>query len=393
MRIGHFMPGHNINGGICSYIRRISNAQMEAGHQVLLFDRAGYVNPGEEGKLIITRDDAELFRLAAEHRLDILHLHSEANLSLCSVKTIRTVLVHSPYCPSGSQFFKRQGFVCERAYSLLGCSWGHIVDRCGSVRPAQFAAGFKRTWLEMRTLPRTRVLAISEFVKAHMIRSGYPDNNIHVLLLPAPTVPAQDDAPADQTASTSANFLFLGRLVRSKGMEWLLRASANVKGDFTVEIAGVGPEMERLKHLAGELGLNDRVRFHGWLPEPKVFELIARCRAVVFPSTWHEPAGQVTQEAASRGRAVIASIDGGIPAYARILGNSLLVTPNDIPGLAQAMQRLLDDPAEATRLGRIGRQSAQEGPLSLESHMKSLYIHYEEVTNLAWQSCPAIRSD
>jgi len=245
------------------------------------------------------------------------------------------------------------------------------------VRPAQFAEGFQRTWVEMRSLPGTRVLAISEFVKSQMVRSGYPNRDIHVLYLPAPNVRASDMSAELTVPKARASFVFLGRLVREKGMEWLLRSLAQLGADIEVDVAGTGPERERLGGLAAQLGLGDRVRFHGWLEESKALQMIASARAVIFPSIWHEPAGLVTLEAAAAGRAVIASRVGAIPEYAGLLGNAILVSPNDLHGLASAMRRLADDPGEAQRLGEAGRRAARE-LLSLESHADQLDQHYAE---------------
>src|SRR5204863_3567319 len=134
---------------------------------------------------------------------------------------------------------------------LPGCLWGHLVDRCGSARPARLAEDFRRTWTEMKHLRETPcVLAISEFQRHEMIRSGYDGRNVEVLHLPAPQTlaqipPLQDGPPM---------FLFLGRLVPDKGIEWLIRAFARVRRDVRLEVAGEGPQQDEMIALATTLG-------------------------------------------------------------------------------------------------------------------------------------------
>jgi glycogen synthase len=70
--------------------------------------------------------------------------------------------------------------------------------------------------------------------------------------------------------------------------------------------------------------------------------------ALVVPSRWNEPTGYVILEAATRGRVCIAARRGGIP---EVIGPGLLFENEDVAGLAAHMRRLLENPADATRLG------------------------------------------
>src|SRR5947207_447922 len=83
---------------------------------------------------------------------------------------------------------KRWQTPCDRTYSALGCLWGHFVDRCGSVRPAQLLADFKNTHAEMRSLPTMRTIAVSNFLKTEMARAGYPADRIDVISPPVARV-------------------------------------------------------------------------------------------------------------------------------------------------------------------------------------------------------------
>jgi glycosyltransferase involved in cell wall biosynthesis len=378
MRIGHYMQRIWERGGIATYIRRLSKAQRAAGHTVYYLDNQPFTGTVEEtvDLPIVVRDDNDLFIQAKAYELDILHLHTTVSvLPLDCTPVIRAIHGNNPYCPSGSKYLKRWSQPCNRAYSLGGCLWGHLIDHCGSIRPQRFYPGFQKTWQEMHTLREIPVITNSEFVKEQMIRSGYSAENIYAIDYPAPEI--KEYLPPDQ--GNLPHFVFLGRITPEKGINWLLQALAEVKIPIHMDIAGSGnqEQEQQMYSLAKQFGLMDKITFHGWVNESQAIQLIQRARALVFPSVWHEPAGIVSLEAAAAGRAIIASKVGGIPEYAGNLKNALFVTPNDVFGLAQSIEKLASDWSLAKQLGMQGRQMAKEH-FSLEKHMQEIMKLYEQ---------------
>jgi glycosyltransferase involved in cell wall biosynthesis len=378
MIIGHYMRGLSDAGGIASYIRRIAAAQRAEGHNVALFD--GGTRPfrwrAVADRVECAHDAGAVFEAATAHGVEILHVHAVLPFPhRPPLPMIRTLLSHQPYCPSGSRYLARGARACDRAYSVMGCTWGHLIDRCGSIRPLHFADDFRRTRAEWLQAKWVHVLAVSEFLKDQMIRSGYDPAGISVLHLPSPEV-ADPLPPTDDQGPR--RFLFTGRIVPQKGLSWLVEAFAlacRATPDLHLDVAGDGPQREGLASRCAELGLAQRVTFHGWLPEAKVFDLIRLCQAVVFPSVWHEPAGLVTLEAAAHGRPVIVSRVGGIPEYAAGLGNAIVVEPEDIGGLSAAIVQLAGDRGRAAELGSAGLQ-ASRSVFGLRQHMEALSGHY-----------------
>ncbi|MBW4553902.1 MAG: glycosyltransferase family 4 protein [Aphanocapsa sp. GSE-SYN-MK-11-07L] len=315
--------------------------------------------------------------------LDILHIHAEFNLPFPSeVSIVRTVHVHTPYCPSGSRYLNRWEKRCDRAYSLGGCLWGHLFDHCGSVRPQKLLAEFQRVRLEMESLPQILTIANSEFVRDQMLRSGYPADKVQTLLCPAPAAKAYVLPPAEGTP----HFLFLGRIAPEKGWGWLLKSLSCVKIPVHLDIAGSGNEQQNraIQVLAERLGLMDRVTFHGWINPQQAMRLLQQTRALIFPSIWHEPAGLVTLEAAAMGRAVIASQVGGIPEYGNRLGNVILVEASDQQGLTERIEHLAQDWQLASNLGYRGYQNAQQH-FSIVQHEQQLMQLYQRAI-AEWQS-------
>lgn len=374
MIIGHYEHNIWIQGGIASYIRRISAAQKAAGHQVYFFSK--YLSQGRNGEEspIVTQTDENLFAQAAELGLDILHLHTYVDVPPPeSLPTLRTLHIHIPYCPSGGKFLKRWSRPCDRPYSLPGCLWGHFVDRCGSVRPEKLFHNLQRTQTEIATLAKIPVVAVSHFLKDQMIRAGYDPNLIQVLHLFAPQIANESPPPKDEVP----HFVFLGRIVPQKGLEWLLRALQQVKTPVHLDVAGEGYQLTELEALAKELGIADKVSFHGWVDEQRVNQLINDSRALVFPSVWHEPGGTVAFEAMAHSRAVIMSKVGGMPEVVLHERNGLLVETNHIHQLATSIERLAIDWELAKQLGIEGRRMAAE-QYNLPSHVGQLMQFYQQ---------------
>jgi len=353
MIIGHYEHDIWTPGGIATYIRQLSAAQQAAGHTVLYFSQKGTNQPFKDvPSPILTPDEATLYTQAQSLGVDVLHLHTFVDTAPPdTLSVIRTLHVHHPYCPSGGKFLGRWNRSCTRSYSIHGCLWGHLIDRCGSLRPQNLYQGFRHTWDDQRILPHIPVVTVSQFLKNEMVRAGYCGHSIHVLHLFAEEKPNYSPPPQTELP----RFLFLGRIVPQKGLTWLLHALSQVSIPVCLDIAGEGYLESELQELSHQLGIRDRVSFHGWVQPDQLKDLIHGARAVIFPSLWPEPAGFVTLEAAAHGRAVIASRVGAIPEYANQLRNTLLVEPGDIPGLAAAITNLAENWSLAKQFGESGR--------------------------------------
>jgi glycosyltransferase involved in cell wall biosynthesis len=154
---------------------------------------------------------------------------------------------------------------------------------------------------------------------------------------------------------------FSGRLVRKKGVDVLLRAFARVRAELPqarLVIAGAGPEMPTLKNLLTELALTNSVDLCGHLSHAEMDERFRGSWVQAVPSRYQEPFGMVAAEAMMRGVPVVASRVGGLSEIVSDGETGLLVAPQDVGGLAQALLRLLRDRASAERMGRAARERA-----------------------------------
>jgi glycosyltransferase involved in cell wall biosynthesis len=187
-------------------------------------------------------------------------------------------------------------------------------------------------------------------------------------------LPAASDEPVRAPAGSLV--LMLGRLSPQKGFDLGLRAFAALAGrhpSARFAIAGDGAERAPLEQLADQLGVSDRVEFHGWVAPPEVPALLDRSVVVLMPSRF-EPYGLVALEAARRGRPVIAADVDGLREAVVDGVTGVLVPPGDVDALGAALDRLLADPGLAERLGAAGAER-HGGMREWERHLDL----YEEV--------------
>jgi glycosyltransferase involved in cell wall biosynthesis len=180
-----------------------------------------------------------------------------------------------------------------------------------------------------------------------------PSERVHVIYLAADDIyqPILDDqrltAIRQKYGLPESYLLYLGGFDQRKNVPALLKAFAQLAKDpraFLV-VAGRLPEkgggfFPDPRPIVQELGIEERVVFTGWVPEEDKPALYSGARALVFPSLY-EGFGLPPLEALACGTPVIASNQGSLP---EIVGDGgLLLEPDDMEGLAGAMEKLLND--------------------------------------------------
>jgi glycosyltransferase involved in cell wall biosynthesis len=154
-------------------------------------------------------------------------------------------------------------------------------------------------------------------------------------------------------------FLYVGRLVKDKGVFELLDAYAQLDADLRAEIglvfAGSGADEKEMQTRASEItpGL---ISFLGFLQREQLPELYALADALIFP-TRSDPWGLVVNEAMACGLPVIVTNVAGCALDLVQDGwNGVVVPPGDVPRLAKAMASLAGDAALRTEMGRRSRE-------------------------------------
>jgi len=159
--------------------------------------------------------------------------------------------------------------------------------------------------------------------------------------------------------------LCIGTFYEVKGHRHLIEACGLLRQRgvaFTCRLVGEGPDRPKLEELVAVRGLEDAVRFEGTLTRAQVVEAMHRADMLVVPSVptdsgRREGIPVVLMEAMATELPVIASGISGIPELVENERSGLLVPPADPQGIADAVQRLMDDRDLRRRIARAGRMT------------------------------------
>jgi phosphatidylinositol alpha-1,6-mannosyltransferase len=211
------------------------------------------------------------------------------------------------------------------------------------------------------------VLPLSSYL-AEAVRGLVPEHRA-VRILPPGVDTDRFQPPPEQTVSPNPRILFVSRVVARKGAETLIRAMGQILSkhpNARAVFVGGGPEryIHYLKHIARAENAQWSVSFEGSQPWHRLPPFYSS--ADVFAVPTHERLGgletegfgMVYLEAAASGLPVVAGNSGGV-ADAVIDGETgFIVDGRDPAQVADAIQRLLDDPEKAVQMGVAGRRRA-----------------------------------
>jgi glycosyltransferase involved in cell wall biosynthesis len=222
-------------------------------------------------------------------------------------------------------------------YRLVLTVWETLpfLDAYRNVRTRRY----RRELLEATDL----FLPTTERAAEALALEGAPSERVRVC---PPGIDVGRFLPSADAAAAGGPHLVLsiGRLVWEKGHQDVLRALALLKRrggpDVRAVIVGTGPEESRLRAVARDLGIAERVEFRGFVAHDQVPTLLAKASCLVLASLptpfWEEQFGMVLTEAMAAHLPVVASTSGAIPEV--LDGYGTLFAPGDWVGLAQALE-------------------------------------------------------
>jgi glycosyltransferase involved in cell wall biosynthesis len=169
---------------------------------------------------------------------------------------------------------------------------------------------------------------------------------------------ADPGRPARGSNHGECRMLFLGDVCENKGVSDLLAALADPRlrrANWTLRIAGKG-QTQNYEALARRLGIAERVFFLGWVvPESVTRDLLTTAEVLVLPSHF-EGLPMAVIEAMAYGLAIVATSVGAVTDAVSHDETALLVPVGDIPRLADALLRLIEDVPLRRRLTQAARR-------------------------------------
>jgi glycosyltransferase involved in cell wall biosynthesis len=219
-------------------------------------------------------------------------------------------------------------------------------------------------WLERRAVSRADlVLTLSESARADIQREfGLPAAKIRVTYLGGPPLDPEPSA-------TEPYFLFVGGTEKRKNLAAVLEAFKTIEG---LELRVVGANKASPVHDARRD--QSGVHWLGHVGEAELVELYRHATALVFPSRY-EGFGLPILEAMARRTPVIAANRSSIPEVAR--GAAILIDPDDVEELRDAMRRVAADPN--LRADLIERGAEVVSGFSWDETARATIAAYEEL--------------
>ena len=366
MRVTFVSAEWRRNGGVASYLQRLAQLLAASGHavQVVHADSGAVAVPGVRDDCVPGATDyassraqgggasAAALDAIRAFEPDVVHVQSCNNFHLEQMirarhRATKTLHVYD-FCPSNTKFHHALERECLYPTSAMCLPRMGYLQCTTSRRP--------NVWMRLQRRAREtnrnnaaydRIVVASEHVRDQACATGYARARVEVL----PYFVGDEDASTPEPRVILAG----GRLVREKGIDLLFAALAQVPRPWRTIIAGEGLESRALRALAERFGIAADVEFAGWQDEAGMTALLRRASIVAMPSRWPEPSGIIGLEAMAHGRPVVAFATGGIPEWLVHGETGLLAPPMDVPALAGSIAALLDDQANAARMGEMGR--------------------------------------
>jgi glycosyltransferase involved in cell wall biosynthesis len=224
----------------------------------------------------------------------------------------------------------------------------------------------------------------------------------HAVVIPVSSPRVSEQEQWNQTECDADRVLFIGRFDRVKGGDVIIDAFARLAARMPgVKLWFVGPDRglltddgrnwrinDYLAHRLGGTSGADRVEWLGEQPHGKLSEFRRRAQVTVICSRY-ESFGGTLIEAMAMGCPVVASRVGGLTEVVTHGVNGLQCQPGSVDDLAEQIQRLLVDPALATRLGR---QAATDCRIRyrIEEVADQLLHHWNQVLAANQRGCVAV---
>lgn len=192
-------------------------------------------------------------------------------------------------------------------------------------------------------------------------------------------------ANRNRVQESEFTFGYIGTHIPAKGIHDLIRAFGLLTGKARLRIWGRprGQETAALKDIAASLPaeIADKIE---WMPEYRnqdiVRDVFDRVDAIVVPSVWVENSPLVIHEAQQARVPVITANTGGMAEYVHNEVNGLLFEHRSFTALAEQMQRFLDAPELAAKLGSRGYVFSQDGDIpDIDTHVQNVEALYQRV--------------
>ena len=242
-----------------------------------------------------------------------------------------------------------------------------MTAHAGDVYSARGA--FRKGLLRFAANHATSCTVVSHMLAREFeVRTGIAPDVIPMGVDPSLFLPGADRRLTTIDKTSGPNLLFVGRIAEKKGLSFLIRAISEVRTDYPnmrMTIVGDGRIRTDLEALTNKLDLSAIIEFKGSVENEALPDYLRRADIFVIPSIVDALGDQeglpvVLLEAAACGVPIIATNVGGITDFVTDNETGLLVEPESVDQLANAIRRLSADDRLRARLSQAGRALVEE---------------------------------
>lgn len=351
-------------GGLSRHVDHLSHALAALGHDVTVYTRGHPdASPEEDDRGVrVVRVDEYPPRIAFDDlvpwvlafNLSLLH-HVEGDLRSAPPGILHAHDWLVAYAAAALKDLHAVPLVATVHATEYGRHQGHLPG------PTQVLIHQVEWWL---TFEAGRVITCSDYMRGEVtdIFELPPDkvevipNGIDLDSFAPP--PEAEALRADLVGPDERLVFFAGRLEYEKGVQTVLEAiplAVERMPPIRFHIAGAGTHRTELEARARELGIDDRVRFLGFVDDETLRRYYAAADLVLVPSLY-EPFGLVTLETMAAGTPVAVADTGGLQEVVRDGDTGLRFAAGDPSACADAMVRLLTDQRLARKLALRARE-------------------------------------
>jgi glycosyltransferase involved in cell wall biosynthesis len=227
------------------------------------------------------------------------------------------------------------------------------------------------------------VIATNEsYRSAALSRGNMPADKVFVVRS-APVIERFRQVPAEPSLKKGKPHLlcYLGVMGPQDGVDYALRSLALLRAerdDWHAVFVGSGDTFDEMVALSRSLGLSDVVEFTGRIPDEDLVRYLSTADVCLSPDPYNPLNDVSTMNKVMEYMAMSRPIVSFDLREARVsAGDAAVYAPaNDEPEFARLTSRLLDDPSERERMGKLGKERV-EGPLAWSNSQQALLAAYE----------------
>jgi len=340
-------------GGAEQYLQAMVDELENRGHNLLRivfskkkFTDSGIVSLDYNTGLVQRAFRRYTFDISAYRRIrsainsfepDIVHIHNNFNSPLTILLGLRDLPVIKTVHDAG--------FVLSNVLEiphLVSIHGGDIYDPTKTLSPHNSDVMQKVVSRLLKSADQ--VVAQSSDIKSRAY-DYYSLPNVDIETIPLPYESVSFDKLGVDELGLDENKTYIvsiGRLVKRKGYKYLIESIATLPTEIELLLIGDGPEEERLRRLADDLGVLSRIEFLGHVSEKNKFNYLDKSSVFVM-SSLHEGFGIVLQEAMQVGLPIVTTDTGGQTDLVEDDVHGRIVSAKDPNALSRAILEVLED--------------------------------------------------